>query len=228
MIERDAERDAILHCLDLAMMQEFDEAKRLLEPYDNAIAGRLFLLVCELEQREQARARAVAVTRHEIGNALSIAQANLEGMADGVLEATPQRLEAVVRSLRSAGALLDELRRIPARNDIRDVGDERMALAELIEANVAAITGLASEKGVQVTYVRTPGSEHCRGDATHVRRMVRKAVIDAVRYAPPHGSVELSVPTGDSQLAVAIRDAASNGHGALQRMISIRLPIVAE
>lgn len=228
MSERNGDRDAVLHALDLAMMQEYDEAKRLLEPLDDAVAGRLFLLVCELEQREQARSRAVAVTRHEIGNALSIAQANLEGMADRVVDATPQRLEAVLRSLRSVGALLDELRRVPARNDIHDVGGEEVALAEIIDANIAAIAGLASTKGVRVLFDRASQGGSHRGDANQVHRMVRKAVIDAVRYAPPHGSVEIAVHHGENQLAVAIRDASSGGVGALQRMMKIRLPLVAD
>ncbi len=226
MIDRD-DRDIVLHCLDLAMMHEFDDAKRLLEPLDDAVAGRLFLLICDLEQREQARARAVAVTRHEIGNALSIAQANLEGMADGVVEATPQRLEAVVRSLRSVGALLDDLRRIPARNDAQDVGSDLVALAEIIEANIAASAGLAGAKSVRVLFDRREAPVECHGDAAQIHRMIRKALVDAVRYAPPRGSVEISAPqAGDNQLAIAIRDASSGSFGALQRMLKIRLPVV--
>jgi len=48
--------------------------------------------------------------RHDLGNLLGIALANVEGMADGIVPATPERLEAVAQSLRRARDLLAQLR----------------------------------------------------------------------------------------------------------------------
>jgi DNA-binding response OmpR family regulator len=46
---------------------------------------------------------------HEIRNHLAVAIANIEGLRDGVLAATPQRLSAIVQALEEAGVLLGEL-----------------------------------------------------------------------------------------------------------------------
>lgn len=105
-------RELVLHALDLAMRKEWDEAKAVLEPLDDPIAGRLFLLIAELEHEEHARGRAHLHIRHEIGNALSIAQANIEGIVDGVVEATPERLKNVHASLENASSILEGLRRL--------------------------------------------------------------------------------------------------------------------
>jgi hypothetical protein len=43
--------------------------------------------------------------RHELGNLLAIALANVEGMIDGLVEPTPSRLEAVADALRRASKL---------------------------------------------------------------------------------------------------------------------------
>ena len=43
--------------------------------------------------------------RHELGNLLGIALANIEGMIDGLVDPTPARLEAVADALRRASAL---------------------------------------------------------------------------------------------------------------------------
>jgi len=51
----------------------------------------------------------IAELRHDIGNALSIAQANLEAIIDGVLEPTPERLGTIRDSLATAGDRLKEL-----------------------------------------------------------------------------------------------------------------------
>jgi hypothetical protein len=48
--------------------------------------------------------------RHDLGNLLGIALANVEGMADGIVPATPERLEAVAQSLRKARDTIEALR----------------------------------------------------------------------------------------------------------------------
>jgi len=45
-------------------------------------------------------------TRHELGNLLAIALANVEGMVDGLVAATPSRLEALADTLRRARDLV--------------------------------------------------------------------------------------------------------------------------
>jgi hypothetical protein len=52
----------------------------------------------------------IAALRHDIGNALAIAQANLEGIIDGVLDPAPERLASIRESLAAAGARLNDLR----------------------------------------------------------------------------------------------------------------------
>ena len=44
--------------------------------------------------------------RHELGNLLSIALANVEAMLDGIAPPTPERLESVADALRRACKLL--------------------------------------------------------------------------------------------------------------------------
>ncbi|MEO6835265.1 MAG: hypothetical protein ABI231_05090 [Candidatus Tumulicola sp.] len=48
-------------------------------------------------------------SRHELSNSLSIALANVEAMADGTFEVTPQRLNNVCEALRAARIALADL-----------------------------------------------------------------------------------------------------------------------
>ena len=52
----------------------------------------------------------IAELRHDLGNALSIAQANLEAIIDGILDPTPDRLGTIRDSLAAAGDRLKDLR----------------------------------------------------------------------------------------------------------------------
>lgn len=89
-------------------MSTASEAKRLLADCRDPAAPRLRELFEELEQRERAQASTISAMRHEIGNLLSIAQANLEGIIDGVLEQTPERLQAIRGALVAAGDALNQ------------------------------------------------------------------------------------------------------------------------
>lgn len=57
----------------------------------------------------EKRAGRAKSLRHEIGNMLTIAQANLEGMLDGVVEPTLERLESVRDALAAASDHLKTL-----------------------------------------------------------------------------------------------------------------------
>ena len=57
---------------------------------------------------QPTQAERSAQVRHDVGNALSVAQALLEAMIDGVLETTPERLVVVRDSIAVAGARLKD------------------------------------------------------------------------------------------------------------------------
>lgn len=58
---------------------------------------------------------------HDIRNHLAIAVANIEAIADGKLEATPKRLEAILEALRMVDALVSGLN-LPHREADADLG----------------------------------------------------------------------------------------------------------
>lgn len=69
--------------------------------------GDLHRLCDDLRDAERARIEAVARLRHDVGNLLSIAQANVEAMLDGIVQATPERLDSVRESIVLAGDALN-------------------------------------------------------------------------------------------------------------------------
>ena len=67
----------------------------------------LHRLIDEVEENERERAAAPSTLRHEIGNLLSIVQANVEGIMDGVLDSSPERLRNIREALVTAGEILN-------------------------------------------------------------------------------------------------------------------------
>lgn len=200
----------LLHALDLAVMRDWGESKSLAEAFDSPVANRLFLLLSDIEEREAARARQLSNVRHEIGNALSIVQANLEGMVDGILEPTNDRLNALLNALATASIMLDDLRR-PTEPDVSDVVQmETFNICALIEAHITAVRGLADAKTVHLGYEACGGAHpECtmyRGDSARTGRILRNVLLTAVRYTPPGGRVDVRCERNDGSLVLSIRD----------------------
>ncbi len=61
------------------------------------------------DARERDRAAALAKIRHDVGNALTIAQASLEAMLDGVVPITDSRLNRLRQLLKDITAAVYEL-----------------------------------------------------------------------------------------------------------------------
>lgn len=85
-------------------------SSRLSEAIEQAQSGnweQLHRLASEIHAEERRRNDATAHLRHEVGNLLSIAQANVEAMIDGVVQATPERLDGIREAMVLAGDALN-------------------------------------------------------------------------------------------------------------------------
>lgn len=207
---RRSDEPALIHAIDLALAGDYDGAKAAIEPLHGDLPGHFFLLVCEAEQREVGHKRALSVSRHEIGNALSIAQANVEGIIDGVLDDTATRMLGIRDALTTAGALLDNLTNSPRGDGPSDVRIETFNVCAVIDAQAALIAGLAAKKNVRLVYEpcdKTHGDcAAFRGDPERVGQILRNILLNAVRYTPPGGLVELECDRPAGELTVGVTD----------------------
>ncbi len=211
------QKDRLLHALDLMILADYDSAKRLLESESSDVAQRVFLLVCELEQRVALRTQANAVSRHEIGNALTVARANIEGIADGVLEASQQRYDGIREALAGASMMVADIGRPPAEPMTSIIRVESFNICALIHAQIEAIDAMAKAKRVDISFQKCGDDHdgkpiratcmHYRGDPVRVGQILRNLLLNAVRYTPPGGAVMLSCELEDeTALRVHIAD----------------------
>ncbi|HET9096073.1 MAG TPA: hypothetical protein VFN37_05400 [Candidatus Baltobacteraceae bacterium] len=202
-------RERVLHALDLGMLGDWDGAKRSLEDLEDPIVPRLTALLTDQQRRERERAEMQAVVRHELGNAISIAQANMEALVDGVLEPTPERLAGIRDAMITCGMLLEDLKkqcRTPRDNHVRIAVFD---ICELISSQVSLVSGIAESKNVRVHYepcrLHLETCTQYRGDPDRVALIVRDALLASVRYTPPGGAIDISCmrPDGEIELAVS-------------------------
>ncbi|HZZ64680.1 MAG TPA: hypothetical protein VFE17_04215 [Candidatus Baltobacteraceae bacterium] len=200
--------ERLLHALDLAILGDWDSGKRVLEDADDPVVARLVALMTEEQRREKERADRIVLARHELGNALSVAQANVEGMVDGVLEPTPERLASIRDALQSCGAFLMDLRKEVPRGNERDELPAPFNICELLSHQAQLVSTVAQAKRVlvvsSVCEVSGPACIYV-GDRAAVAQTVRDVLLTAVRLTPPGGEIRAGFahPRGELLLSIS-------------------------
>jgi signal transduction histidine kinase len=190
------------------MLGDWEGAKRSLEHLEDPIVPRLMTLMTEQQRREKERSEAQAVARHELGNAISIAQANIEAMVDGVLEPTAERLAAIRDALQSSGVLLDDLKRQYRRPGETRMRIESFDIRNLISSQVDLVSSIAEAKNVHVSYKRMCAEPAActsyRGDPDRIAHAIRHVLLSAVRYTPPGGEIAIECVHPNAEILLSV------------------------
>jgi len=175
-------------------------------PTEVAALGDAFNRMADsLEEAEELRQRLVADVSHELRNPIAAARVHAEGMAEGVLAASPERLAAVAQDLQHLSALVEDLHELA----VAEAGQLRynmvpLDLAGLVRREAERAAASASA-GVSMTSVGANAPIWVVGDELRLSEVLRNLLSNALRHTP-HGSVEAAVktrPGGRAEVRVA-------------------------
>lgn len=208
--------ERLLHALDLAILGDWEGAKRSLHDVDDPVVARLYSLLTEQQRRQREQGRRIALARHQLGNALSVAQATVEAMLDGVLEPTPERLSGIRDALQTCGSLLVDLKKGEKRGDEDRERTQKFNLCRLLEAQTQLVRPIGESKNVHVSCATcSDGNGACiySGDPDNVAQTVRHVLLSAVRFTPPGGHIRIGCPHPSEDLLLTVRDVPMTAQG---------------
>ena len=146
---------------------------------------------------------------HEIRNHLAVAVANVEAFRDGVLDPTPERLDAVLQALHSANTLLHEIR---TEREIVTVPQTKQTIdiCNVITTEVLGLEALAKERGVGFEVRQCASHDaacaHFACDPVRVGEIVNNVVSNAIHYTPRGGHIDVECRPVDGQIALDVTD----------------------
>ena len=162
-----------------------------------------------LELSDQQRRNLMADVAHELRTPLHIIQGNLEGVLDGVYQATPDHVEATLDETRLLARLVEDLRvlslaeagHLPMLMDPVDVG-------ELLEDAATSFSGQAEAAGVRLV-MELPDSHDgllVTGDAGRLDQVIGNLVANALRHTPRDGTVTLQASSHPEVVQITVSD----------------------
>lgn len=187
-----------------------DLSPRVPVPDDEDLGGlaRAFnTMTADLSRLEESRRHLAADIAHELGTPLAVLQANLEGMLDGVVETTPERLAALHTQVRLLSRLVDDLRDLSLAQAGRLVLDRQPAdLAAMVQDVLAALLPYAGERRVALRTEVAAGLPQARLDRDRMLQVIHNLLDNAIRHTPAGGEVTVGLAPAADGLRLWVRD----------------------
>ncbi|MEP6973197.1 MAG: ATP-binding protein [Actinomycetota bacterium] len=172
--------------------------------------GRLGTAFNEMTERlqtnERRRQELLADMAHELRTPLQVIRGSLEGMLDGLYDADPERLRAMVEETALMATLLDDLRTLSmAEEGVLPLHRETVDVRALAEDAVRSFEPAADEAGL---HLQVDAAESLTIDADPVRltEVLHNLLSNAIRHTPRDGHVVVGVAAASRGVRVDVRD----------------------
>jgi signal transduction histidine kinase len=164
------------------------------------ILGNSFnTMSAELERSDRLRRQMTADIAHELRNPMTVLGVHLEGMKDGTLKLTSERINTLYGIHQQMHRIIDDLRdlsladanKLPLYKSATDP-------VELLNLVVQTYAQMAEEKKVSLSYIKGEDLPLVNADPLRLSQVIGNLVHNAIENTSAGGSVELSAePEGE-------------------------------
>lgn len=180
-----------------------------------AALGQIFnQMTSAIEQTAERRKALTADIAHELRTPLSVQQAHLEAMEDGIYALTVENLRPIHEQNQTLARLVDDLRTLA----LADSGEltlerTRTAFTQLAERVIDRFHPKSKEKDVEIQFTPPEKLIMAYIDPQRVEQIITNLLSNALRHSPQKENIEVNLNVQDDQLSLAIRD---RGEGILE------------
>lgn len=179
-------------------IREMDMLSRGVEELGRSLAGQ-----------ERLRKRLMTDIAHELRTPLTVVRSQVEAVADGVWEATPERLALCAAEIERLSDLIGEVESLTRlEGETLSVRLRDTDLAAFLDTVLDASEPLFARFGV--TLCRSlEGSVRANVDSERFRSVIDNLLSNALRYSEPGGRVEVRLRSRDGSAVVEVEDAGT-------------------
>jgi signal transduction histidine kinase len=168
-----------------------------------------------LADADRQRRQMTADIAHELRTPLAVIKGRLEGMQDGIYDATPEQVGRLLAETALLERLIEDLRLLAlAEAGQLPLYPEPTEPVELIERAAAAFADQATRQRVTLLVDAEEGLPEIAVDAQRIAQVLTNLVANALRFTPPGGTIALRARAlpGEAAEAVVV-EVADSGAG---------------
>ncbi len=168
-----------------------------------------------LAEAAEAKDRFLAVLSHELRTPLTAILGYAVLVRRGKLGAagTANAMEVIERNARLQTVLIDDLLDVSRIiSESLRLNVEPTELQPAIEAAVSNVRPRAQAKGIQLDLVLDPQAAMVSGDPGRLQQIVSNLLVNAVKFTPSGGTVEVRLEGHESEVRIVVHDTGAGIH----------------
>ena len=164
-------------------------------------------MAASLEQSDSERRNMLADIAHELRTPLTVMRGRLEGIVDGIYNASPEQIGPALEETYLLERLVEDLRLLT----LVETRQLHFEYKELDLNNVAShvidlFQAEADEKKISLCPQLAPTAVRAMLDPQRIEQVVGNLVSNALRYIPESGQIQISVKKNSAQALLTISD----------------------
>lgn len=161
----------------------------------------------ELDRVNDLRRQMTADIAHELRTPLTVITGYLEGLRDGTLKATPERMTLLYTEAQQLNHLVDDLRTL----SLADAGElklrrEPTQAVDLLKRTAALFEAVAAEQQVVLDVQASANLPPALVDPERMMQVLTNLTSNALRYAPAGSRVTLAAAADAQWVTLSVRD----------------------
>jgi two-component system sensor histidine kinase BaeS len=171
------------------------------------LASSINALAVALEQTERRRLEVIGNVTHELRTPIATLEGYLEGLLDGVIEPTPRAFAMLHTEAGRLRRLVDDLQEL-SRAEARQIPLSLQPIAPqlLVMSALEPLEGQFAEKGLDLQIHLPEDLPPVMADPTRAVQILTNILVNALRYTPAPGRVEVAVSHENALIAFRISD----------------------
>jgi len=185
--------------VEVAPMHRADELGQL--------ASSINALAVALEQTERRRLEVIGDVTHELRTPITTIEGYLEGLLDGVIEPSPRTWAMLHTEAGRLRRLVDDLQEL-SRAEARQIplSPQPVAPQRLVQSALEPLEGQFAEKNLDLKVSLPEGLPPVMADPARAVQILTNLLVNALRYTPLPGKVELAVSREEDRVAFRVTD----------------------
>jgi two-component system OmpR family sensor kinase len=187
---------------------DFEQRVKAGGPSELSELGQSFNSMAKtLKNDRELRQNMIADIAHELRTPLSVLQANIEAMQDGVLERDHENLESLHQETVTLSRLIDDLRTLSlAESGQLRFNFQPVNMNDLASKVVEGMQTQFASKKVSLAFESTDLEGPLTADAARIEQVLRNLLTNALHYTPEGGRVTVKMLHDDHGLTTSVVD----------------------
>jgi two-component system sensor histidine kinase BaeS len=166
------------------------------------ISENLHWVSLQLVDQEAYKRRWMQDISHDLRTPLSGLRSQLEGMLDGVFQASKDRLERTLSDVARIESMVDSISELHALETTRSLVVRPMNAAQFLDSITDELGGAVTENGASIT--ARAETEILYANESLLRRAIENIVANALRYGGENISIDITVSSEGSESVISI------------------------